>query len=168
MKIIIKKEIYKKNAFVSMFAIFFSAIVISILTAMYVLLIKQIELMTLDSSSFQSFYMADSAFECVLYKEQNASSTNSIFQPSHSAGLGYCATAGDATWASSPIISSGRSNSILNISLTTTLGNFCGVVTVGKQVDNSEISNTMNISGQSRACTDTISKIIERVVDFYY
>lgn len=158
----------KQKAFISIFAIFFSAIVISVLTALYILIIKQIELMNLDSSSFQAIYVADSSFECAVYKEQNASSTNSIFQPAYSTSLGYCATAGDAVWKSSPAITSGRSNSVMNVSMTTATGDFCGVITTGKQVDNSEISNYMSIAGQNRACTDTVTKVIERQIDFYY
>ncbi len=159
-----------KKAFISIFAIFFSAIVVSILTALYVLLVKQIEMMNLDSASFQAMYVADSAFECALYKEQNASSSNSVFLPAYSTSLGYCGveSPNDTSWQTSPLVTNGRSNSVINMKMTTSFGEFCAVVTTGKQVDNSEISSSMSIAGQSRACTDTVSKVIERVIDFFY
>lgn len=162
------KYLNKKQAFISIFAIFFSAIIVSVLTALYILLVKQLEIMSIDAASFQSMYMADSAFECALYKETTLTGTNSVFQPANSGNLGYCAYVGDAVWKSSPTVSVGRSYSVLNINMTTDQGDFCGVVTVGKQVDNSEISNTMSISGQNRNCTDPVSKVIERLIDFYY
>ena len=129
-----KRKKTNKKAFVSMFAVYFSAIVVSVLTAIYVLLVKQIEIMNLDTTSFQSLYMADSAFECALYKEQNASSSNSVFLPTYSTSFGSCATAGDAQWQSVPTPSAGRVNSILQVGMTTDSGDFCAIVKVGKQV----------------------------------
>lgn len=158
-----------------MFAVYFSAIVVSVLTAIYVLLVKQIEIMNLDTTSFQSLYMADSAFECALYKEQNASSSNSVFLPQNSTNLGYCGTAGDAKFLSDPVSTAGRSDSILRVRLLTDYGDFCAIVKIGKQTDNSEVSNSMNISGQSRTCPETLNdlnnsteKVVERSIDFSY
>lgn len=72
-----RKIIEKKNkGFISIFAIFFSAIVISILTSLYILLVKQIEIMNLNAPSFQALYVADSAFECALFKEQSSTSSD--------------------------------------------------------------------------------------------
>jgi hypothetical protein len=169
-----KKKCNKKfPGFVSIFAIFFSAIVISVLTALYILLIKQVELMSYDASSFQALYTADSAFECALYKEQTASTT-SVFTPTYSSQLGFCANSGDTTWSQSPAITSGRSISTMKMNLTTSLGDFCGVVAVNKETRVTAFFTTapdpdsMNISGQNRACSDTTSKSIERVIEFYY
>lgn len=158
----------KKSAFISIFAVFFSAIVVSILTGLYILLIKQLAIMNLDASSFQSIYMADSAFECALYKEQTASGTTSIFLPANSTNLGFCSQAGDAVWASSPVTTSGKANSIINVSMDTQQGKFCGVVTTSLQVNNTASSSFMSISGQNRECTDTITKVVERLIEFSY
>jgi uncharacterized membrane protein len=62
----------KKPAFISIFAIFFAAIISSVLIALFVLLIKQIQILSLDSSSFQAYYTADSAMECAMSKEKAA------------------------------------------------------------------------------------------------
>jgi hypothetical protein len=162
-------KIKKQQAFISIFAIFFSAIVVSILTALYILLIRQIEILNMDTSSFQSIYMADSAFECALYKEQTATGTNSVFLPSHSGSLGNCVVDGDATWESAPTVTSSRAKSVLNISMNSSAGSFCGIVTVGKQTNNSEVSNSMTISGQSRECSaSTSTKVVERLIEFRY
>lgn len=176
------KVITHKKAFISIFAIFFSAIIISILTALYILLVKQIQLMNLDSTSFQAAYMADSALECAIYKEQNATGTKSVFRPSGTA-FGNCAAAGDANWQTTPSgapvtnSTTGHANSVLNISMKVGGEDFCGVVSASEDTrDTSSFTvtpppNTMVISGQDRACTDTISattKVIERVISFYY
>ena len=171
-----------KKAFVSIFAIFFSAIVISVLTSLYVLLIKQIEIMNLDSTSFQSLYMSDSSFECALFYEQNASGTDSTFHPSHSSASGIetkgCAIPGDSNWNSSgdkPVTTAGRAKSVLNISMKSPSGDdFCGVITTDKETRDTSTwttpppPNSMIISGQSRACNDPVVKVVERVVEFYY
>jgi hypothetical protein len=60
----------KHKAFISIFAIFFSAIIVSVLIAVFMLLIRQIQLLTIDSSSFQAYYIADSATECAVAKEK--------------------------------------------------------------------------------------------------
>ncbi len=163
------------KAFISIFAIFFSAIVISILTALYILLVKQIEIMNTDASSFQALYMADSVFECALYKEQQASTTDeSVFLPANSGGLGDCVSTGDTAWVSQPAITAGRAQSTFNVSLETINGPFCGSVTVNKETrvtayfTSAPAPDTITISGQSRDCSDTSSKVVERLVEFYY
>lgn len=165
----------KQKAFISIFAIFFGAIVVSILTALYILLIKQIEILNMDSTSFQAFYMTDSAFECVLYKEQNSSSTKSVFLTANSGSLGKCISTGDAVWKSQPTTTAGRSKSELNISMTSQAGNFCGIITTDKETrDTSSFTtaptpNYMTISGQGRSCTDSTStRVVERLIEFYY
>jgi hypothetical protein len=164
----------KKKAFISIFAIFFSAIVVSVLTALYILLVKQIELMNLDNSSFQALYMADSAFECVLFKEQNKTGTDSVFFPNNP--FGDCGLSGDSTWVSSPVTNaSGRALSELKISMVTQQGDFCAYIKTDKQFADTSTQatapppNTMNISGQSRSCLDTSgTKIIERLIEFSF
>lgn len=180
----------KKKAFVSIFAIFFSAIVISILTGLYVLLVKQIELMALDYSSFQSLYVADSAFECALYKEQTATGTNSTFLTptitvvvvngvatnvsSTPAPLGECAVSGDLNWVVQPAVTSGRAKSTFTMDMSSTLGDFCAFVSVDKETRSTAYftsppdPNTIFISGQSRACGGVEDKVIERVLEFFY
>lgn len=164
----------EKKAFISIFAIFFSAIVVSVLTALYILLVKQIELMNLDNSSFQALYMADSAFECVLFKEQIATGTGSVFFPTNN--FGDCGISGDSSWISAPTTNStGRALSELKIKMNTQQGDFCAYIKTDKQfADTSTQStapppNTMFISGQSRNCDDTTNtKIIERLIEFSF
>ncbi len=165
----------KKKAFVSMFAIFFSAIIISVLTGLYILLLKQIELMDIDSTSFQALYAADSSFECVLKKEQGAPTVDdSIFVPAHSGSLGYCLGSGDTTWVSPPTITSGRSKSVLNIILDTNYGKFCSTINTDRETRSTAwfttapVPDKMTISGQNRDCTDTTSRAVERLVEFVY
>ncbi len=159
----------KQKAFISIFAIFFSSIVISVLTALYILFIKQIEILNLDYSSFQSVYTADSAFECALYKElQNASPTTSVFLPLNKNNLGYCEIVGDTVWESEPNISNGVSNSRMNFNFDTNQGKFCGQVITSKQINDTQTSHTMVVLGQSRDCADNATKVIEREIDFTY
>ena len=113
--------------------------------------------------------MADSAFECVLYKEQTATGTNSVFLQGNSSSLGYCATAGDAVWTTSPFTTASRSNSVMNISMDTQGGKFCGVVSAGVQTNNVQTPNFISISGQNRDCADsTTTKVVERLIEFSY
>lgn len=175
-----RKIIEKKNkGFISIFAIFFSAIVISILTSLYILLVKQIEIMNLDASSFQALYVADSAFECALFKEQSStSSDDSVFLPQNSGSFGNCLIPGDSVWLSNPTLTvngvSKRSKSKLQVSMLVNNQDFCSTVTTDKENGitalfvNAPIPDSMIISGQSRNCTDNTTKAIERVVEFYY
>jgi hypothetical protein len=174
-----KKYTRKKTAFVSIFAIFFSAIVISVLTAIYVLLIKQIQMMEIDSQSFQSLYVADSAFECMVYKEQNASGTASIFLPPNSGNLGNCTGATDLVWVSpptaqSPVGQSVRSKASINLPIMTNDGDYCAVMSVdvetadSSQWVNPPNPNFMTIAGHNKACGSPSQKVVERVVDFYF
>ncbi len=160
----------KKKAFVSMFAIFFSAIVVSILTSMYLLLIKQIEIMNIDSSSFQALYTADSAFECLLFKEQNA--TTSASSVLFNGNAGNCAgntASPDLEFVSGPTNNAGAKDSVLKMKITTDQGDFCAVVSSTRQPDNVEISNKMVISGQNRVCEDESGKrVVARLVEFFY
>ena len=159
----------RKKAFISIFAIFFSAIVVSVLTALYVLFIKQISILNLDYSSFQSLYMADSSFECALYKEsQNTSTSTSVFLPENKGNLGSCENTGDTVWASESVVSNGESKSTANFTMDTDQGKFCGQILVTKEINDSATSHTMKIFGQSRDCTDATSKVIEREIDFVY
>jgi hypothetical protein len=168
-----KKSAEKKSGFISIFAIFFSAIILSVLTALYILLLKQIELMSYESSSFQALYVADSLFECVVYKEQNTPN-NSVFIPTNSTLLGNCGTNGDLVWSQSPSVTGGRANSIAHFTLNTVYGDFCGVAKVNKETritaffTSAPDPDSATISGQSRPCTDNTTKAVERVVEFYY
>ncbi len=165
----LKKQNKNKKAFISIFAIFFSAIVVSVLTALFVLFIKQIQILNTDYASFQAFYTSDSAFECGLYKESQISAPeDSVFLPANKDNLGYCADAGDLVWQTAPSSSGGPTNSTANFSLTTDQGNFCGQMFVTKQQPNTEVNHTMKLYGQSRNCSDTGSKVIEREIDFIY
>jgi len=169
----------KKQAFVSMFAIFFSAIVISVLTAIYVLLIKQIEMMEIDSQSFQSLYVADSAFECMIYKEQNASGTASIFLPTNSGNLGNCTGGTDLSWVSPPTTQnpqgkSVRAKAVINLPISTYSGDYCSVVNVDVETADSSqwvdppSPNFMTIAGHNKSCGSPSQKVVERVIDFYF
>lgn len=168
----------KQKAFISIFSIFFAAVIVSILTALYILLLKQIEIMNQDSMSFQALYIADSTFECMTYKLQTATGTENYFLPTKQGGIGYCVSEKfdnsenpDVTWVKVPSSTSGkRSTSELKVDYKTSNGDyFCGYVLTGVQTDNSEVSNSMNISGQSRKCSDTTStRVIERIIDFYF
>lgn len=169
----------KKEAFVSMFAIFFSAIVISVLTAIYVLLIKQIEMMEIDSQSFQSLYVADSAFECMVYKEQNASGTASIFLPGNSGNLGNCTGVTDLVWVSpptaqNPVGQSIRAKATINLPMTTNDSEYCSVMNVdvetadSSQWTNPPSPNFMTIAGHNKACGSPSQKVVERAIDFYF
>lgn len=168
-----------KPAFVSIFAIFFSAIIISVLTAIYVLLIRQIQMMEIDSMSFQSLYVADSAFECMVYKEQNASGTASIFLPANSGSLGNCTGATDLVWVSPPTAQNPAGQSIrakatINLPISTNDGDYCAVMNVdvetadSSQWTNPPNPNFMTIAGHNKSCGSPSQKVVERVVDFYF
>jgi hypothetical protein len=169
----------KKSAFVSIFAIFFSAIVISVLTAIYILLIKQIDTMQIDSQSFQALYVADSAFECLVLKEQTATYTASVFLPANAGSLGNCGTAGDLTWVTTPtnqtpVGQSIRAKSKANFSITTDDGDFCAVINTDVETADSSqwttapAPNFMTIAGHNKACGTPNQKVVERVIDFYF
>lgn len=178
--------IEKKPAFVSIFAIFFSAIVISVLTAIYVLLIKQIEMMEIDSQSFQSLYTADSAFECMIYKEQTASGTASVFLPENTSNLGNCGSVVDGLvdldWvvSKSPIrvasttSISVRSVSTANLKLKVSDSYYCAIISTDvetadySQQTTSPMSNFMTIAGHNKSCGSPSQKVVERVIDFYF
>jgi hypothetical protein len=167
-----------KNGFVSIFAIFFSAIVVSVLTAIYVLLIKQIEILNFDYYSFQSLYAADSAFECMVYKEQTATGTKSVLLPANSGTLGSCGIPGDLSWISVPTIGTGatvgRSVSQAKFYLNTDQGDFCTVINANVETRDFSQSatppapNTMNFSGQSKNCDTSETKVVERLIEFYF
>ena len=168
-----------KPAFVSIFAIFFSAIVISVLTAIYVLLIKQIEMMQIDSQSFQSLYTADSAFECMIYKEQTASGTASIFLPANAGSLGNCGTASDLAWVTTPtsqtpVGQSIRATSTANLKMATNDGDYCAIMNIDiETADSSQWTsppgpNVISIAGHNKACGTPSQKVVERVIDFYF
>ncbi len=165
------KKNKQKKAFVSMFAIFFSAIIVSILTGMFALLIKQIEILNIDTSSFQAYYVADSTFECLAKKEKIATGTKSFFLPGNSAGLGDCSLANDLsiTEVSDPLKTNATQiTSIIKYDVITDTGFFCGTAEVTKQI-NTEKNNTMFIVGQDRDCgDDSLEKVIERGIDFFY
>lgn len=169
----------KKNAFVSIFAIFFSAIVISVLMAIYIVLIKEIEIMQIDSQSFQALYVADSAFECMIYKEQNASNTASIFLPANSGNLGNCAGTGDLSWVTSPALQTPQGQSIrakskISLPLSAAEEDYCAVIDVDVETADSSQwlnppnPNFMTIAGHNKACSTANQRVVERVVDFYF
>jgi len=168
-----------KEAFVSIFAIFFSAIVISVLTAIYVLLIKQIQIMEIDSQSFQALYVADSAFECMIYKEQTASGTASIFLSGNSGNLGNCTGITDLIWVSQPTAQnpvglSARSKAVISLPITVNDGDYCAIMNVDVETaDSSQWTdppnpNYMTIAGHNKACGSANQKVVERVIDFYF
>lgn len=174
------QNLENQSAFVSIFAIFFSAIVISVLTAIYILLFKQVEMMQIDAQSFQALYVADSAFECMIYKEQNASGTASIFLPANSTNLGNCGTASDLFWATSPSLQtpvgrSVRSKSIVNFIFIANDNDFyCAVISTDVETADYSQSltppspNFMTIAGHNKSCGSPNQKVVERVIDFYF
>lgn len=174
-----KNNLEQRQAFVSIFAIFFSAIVISVLTAIYVLLLKQIQVMEIDAQSFQSLYVADSAFECMVYKEQTASGTASIFLPGNAGNLGNCTGVTDLVWVSPPTAQNPAGQSIrakatINLPMTTNDGDYCSVMNVDVETaDSSQWTqppnpNYMTIAGHNKSCGSPNQKVVERVIDFYF
>lgn len=174
-----KSTVFTKQAFVSIFAIFFSAIVISVLTAIYVLLIKQIQMMEIDSQSFQSLYTADSAFECMIYKEQVAGGTASVFLPVNSGNLGNCTGVTDLVWVSPPTTQNPQGQSVrakatINLPFSTDTGDYCAVMSVdvetadSSQWTNPPNPNLMTIAAHNKECGSPTQKVVERVVDFYF
>jgi hypothetical protein len=167
-----------KKTFVSIFAIYFSTIIVAILTSLYVLLLKQIQNLNIDNSSFQAFYVADSAMDCGIYKEKTATDTASFFNPSNYSTFGYCANPGDINWETIPTENSGRSRSVLKHSIDTREGEFCGQITTDRLISDlgaagnvggaNAAANTMNILGQSRPCNSSDQKVVERGIDFSY
>lgn len=167
-----------KKTFVSIFAIYFSTIIVSILTALYVLLLKQIQNLNIDNSSFQAFYVADSGMDCGIYKEKNATDTASLFNPANYSNFGYCANPGDINWETAPSENAGRARSVLKYSIETKEGEFCAILTTDRLITDigasgnvggaSAVANTMNILGQSRPCNSSDQKVVERGIDFSY
>jgi hypothetical protein len=172
------KNMKNKKTFVSIFAIYFSTIIVAILTSLYVLLLKQIQNLNIDNSSFQAFYVADSAMDCGIYKEKIATDTASFFNAANYNNFEYCANSGDITWQQVPTENSGRAKSILKQSIQTREGEFCAIVTTDRLISETgangnvggatAISNTMTILGQSRACNSDDRKVVERGIDFTY
>lgn len=179
-----KKINNNKSAFVSIFAIFFSAIVISILTSIYILLVKQIEVMSIDAQSFQAIYVADSAFECMVLKEQQtasstATTSRSIFLPGNAGDLGNCGIASDLNWVSIPVVQprvgqSIRAKSVANLKVMTQEGEFCAVISADVETQDSSqwllppAPNFLTIAGHNKACGSPDQKVVERVIDFYF
>ena len=169
-----------KKGFVSIFAIFFSAIVISVLTAIYVLLLKQIETMQIDAQSFQSLYVADSALECMILKEQTATYADSVFLPENAGNLGNCGEAGDLEWVTEPtpqpkVAKSIRAKSVANFKMITDQGDFCTIISTDVETATDvqwwvtpPSPNFMTIAGHNKACGSPSQKVVERVVDFYF
>jgi hypothetical protein len=167
-----------KKTFVSIFAIYFSTIIIAILTALYVLLLKQIQNLNIDNSSFQAFYVADGGMDCGIYKEKTATDTKSLFNASNYNKFNFCSNSGDSSWSQIPAESAGRAKSQLKTSLQTKEGDFCAILTVDRLVTDigatgnvggaQAVANTMNITGQSRGCNSNDQKVVERGIDFYY
>ncbi len=171
-------NIKKKKTFVSIFAIYFSTIIVSILTALYVLLLKQIQNLNIDNSSFQAFYVADSAMDCGIYKEKNATDTASLFNPGNYTNFGYCSNPGDVSWSQAPVDNGGRAKSVLKYTIPTKEGDFCGIVSVDRLITDigaagnvggaTAVANTMTVLGQSRDCNSDDKKVVERGIDFTY
>ena len=188
-----KKNITKQKAFISIFTIFFSAIIVSVLSSLYVLLVKQIEIMNLDSSSYQSLFVADSAFECALYKEQDAFNKiedggTSIFVD-FTAGQN-CLTSGDLTPASvgptntsqNPVKVTGtsdpnsiRSKGIFNLQMEVNGNEYCAILTTDKETgitgnfSSAPDPDTISISARSTSCSEPdTTKAIERLIEIYY
>jgi hypothetical protein len=171
----------QKKAFISIFTIFFSAIVISVLSSLYVLLVKQIEIMNLDSSSYQSLFVADSAFECAMFKEQktfaNPDDNKSIFidhQPSETC---YDVTddlnqVSQDTVTQSPSV---RSKGVFNMKMNVNGSDYCAVLTTDKETGitayftSAPDPDTISISARSTSCSEPdTTKAIERLIEFYY
>lgn len=179
----------KQKAFISIFAIFFSAIIVSVLIAIFVLLIKQIQLLSIDSSSFQAFYTADSAAECAIAKEKRAA--QEAFETSSASGsvptfvwdktlfrsenwsrlqAEGCASVGDILTDSSPISVGNRSKAgfklILNPDENT---KFCGLVTVDRNLSDASTTNSIAATGRSADCSDASNaRVVEREVQIEY
>jgi hypothetical protein len=175
----------KKSAFISIFAIFFAAIVSSVLIALFVLLIKQIQILSLDSSSFQAYYTADSAMECLISKEKLAaeeayemsSRTNSIvaiwdttlFRRSNWDDFTGCIQTGDIEKPSLPVEIGSRSQSQFYLKLDQDDGQFCGLVSVDRNLTDSSSTNIVSVTGRSAACSDTSGgRVVERGIDLVY
>jgi hypothetical protein len=136
-------------------------------------------MMEIDSMSFQSLYVADSAFECMIYKEQNASGTMSIFLPVNSGNLGNCTGVTDLVWVSPPTAQSPeglsiRAKALINLPFTMGDSDYCAVINVdvetadSSQWTNPPSPNFMTIAGHSKSCGSPNQKVVERVIDFYF
>jgi hypothetical protein len=175
----------KRSAFISIFAIFFAAIISSVLIALFVLLIKQIQILSLDSSSFQAYYTADSAMECVMYKEKAAayeayeesSTTNTtvgvwtttLFRRDNWDKLTGCVQTGDIDKPNLPIETNSRSQSQFNLKLDQGNNQFCGLVYVDRNLTDSSSTNIVSVTGRSAACSDTSGgRVVERGIDLVY
>lgn len=177
----------KKKAFISIFAIFFSAIIVSVLIALFALLIKQIQLLSLDSSSFQAFYTADSAAECAVSLEKQAaqeayqySLTSSsskfvwdttVFRSENWSKFQGCAKMGDVVKDSQPtsnISNKTQAEFKLKFDIDSST-QFCGLVTVIRNLRNLRDSNVISATGRSTSCDDVSNaKVVEREVGVEY
>lgn len=179
----------KQKAFISIFAIFFSAIIVSVLIALFVLLIKQIQLLSLDSSSFQAFYTADSAAECAIAKEKLAA--QEAFTISSASGSTPtfvwdttrfrsenwskflnegCAVAGDVSYDSAPTTNGARSTSNFKLQINTDdSAQYCGLVKVVRNLSDASTTNSIAATGRSINCEDnTSTRVVEREVQVEY
>jgi ABC-type transport system involved in multi-copper enzyme maturation permease subunit len=175
----------KEKAFISIFAIFFSAIIVSVLIALFVLLIKQIQLLSIDSSSFQAFYTADSAVECAIAQEKTAAERafqtsatttptfvwdTTVFRSENWSNFQGCAAIGDIDKPDAPTISSSRSTSKFNLKINVGEGvDFCGLVTVNRNLSDASTTNNISVFGRSANCNDISSaRVVEREVQVEY
>jgi hypothetical protein len=175
----------KKPAFISIFAIFFAAIISSVLIALFVLLIKQIQILSLDSSSFQAYYTADSAMECAMSKEKAAaaeayersSTTNSVvgvwtttlFRRDNWDRLTGCVEVGDIDKPNLPVEIDSRAQSQFNLKISEGGADFCGLVSVDRNLTDASSTNIISVTGRSAACSDTSDgRVVERGIDLVY
>jgi hypothetical protein len=178
LKIIIFKHGKVEKAFISIFAIFLSAIISSVLLALFVLLLKQIQLLALDASSLQAYYAADSAFECAVFYERDASKRApgllkfayevTPFRTENFDQFTGCAVSGDVIKLPS-ISGSGISVTKFNYPISVNDDSrFCGIVTIDRNVTNSSSSNMLSITGRSSDCNSLSDRAVERGIDFVY
>lgn len=175
----------KKPAFISIFAIFFAAIISSVLIALFVLLIKQIQILSLDSSSFQAYYTADSAMECAMSEEKAAaaeayersSTTNSVvgvwtttlFRRDNWDRLTGCVEVGDIDKPNLPVETSLKAQSQFNLKLNQVDNQYCGLVSVNRNLTDASSTNMISVTGRSAACSDLSGgRVVERGIDLVY
>lgn len=178
----------KHKAFISIFAIFFSAIIVSVLIALFVLLVKQIQLLSLDSSSFQAFYTADSAAECAIAQEKKAaaeayeySRTSSgtpkfvwdttVFRSENWSNFQGCANTGDIVKDNQPQqVANNQTQADFKLKLQVDgSSEYCGFVTVIRNLKDQQNNNKMSATGRSTSCSDTSNtKVVEREVQVEY
>lgn len=175
----------KHKAFISIFAIFFSAIIVSVLIAVFMLLIRQIQLLTIDSSSFQAYYIADSATECAVAKEkiaaqkaylESASGTptfiwnTTVFSPDRWMELkdSGCASPGDID-LSQPIAIDNTWVTEAKLSMPTNDMQFCGLIKVVRNSGDYNSPNYIIATGRSIDCQDTSNlRAVERGINVQY